>query len=164
MEDKKNLANENEAIETPETIAPEKSEIEIMGEKLAEMNDKYIRCVAELENTRRRSMLDAENAIRNRAISVSKNFLTVMDAIESALSHAPEDAGILAMKAAMDSAFANIGITKIESVGEILNPALHNAIQMIESDKPTNTITTQLQTGYMFGDSVLRPAMVVVAK
>ena len=140
-------------------------EIEKLSAQLAEMNDKYLRAVAELENTRRRSALDAESRARNRAMGVAEKILPVMDAVDAALKHAPDDAGIQSMARALESAFAQIGITKIESVGEPLNPMFHNAIQVVEcADHATNTIVDEMQTGYMFGDTVLRTAMVVVAK
>jgi molecular chaperone GrpE len=70
------------------------------------------------------------------------------------------------MARAMESAFEQIGITKIKSVGEILNPALHNAIQVVTAADGVvpNTVVEEMQAGYMFGDNVLRTAMVVVAK
>ena len=140
-------------------------DIEKLQNQLAEMNDKYLRLAAELENTRRRAALDAESRARNRAMSVADKVLPVMDAIEAALKHNPDDEGIKSMALAMESAFAQIGITKIESIGEQLNPMFHNAIQVIESpDHKTNTIVDEMQTGYMFGDTILRTAMVIVAK
>lgn len=141
--------------------------IEQLNTKIAELNDKYLRVAAELENTRRRASLDIESVSRNRAMDVAKKILPVMDAIQAALTHSPDDEGIKTMEHAMQNAFAQIGIVKIESVGEILNPQFHNAIQMVEKpDKttPTNTIIEEMQSGYMFGDTVLRTAMVVVSK
>lgn len=135
-----------------------------------ELNDKYLRAMADLENTRRRAGLDCENAARARAMSVASHFVPVMDAIDAALTHNPNDAGILAMQGAMNAAFAQIGITRIESVGTILNPQFHNAIQVVDAPADANprpapnTIITELQPGYMFGDSVLRTAMVIVSK
>lgn len=141
--------------------------IEQLNAKVAELNDKYLRTAAELENTRRRSALDVESVSRNRAMSVAEKILPVMDAVQSALNHNPDDEGIKSMARALENAFAQIGITKIESVGQMLNPQFHNAIQMVdkpEEKTPTNTIVKELQTGYMFGDSVLRTAMVIVSK
>lgn len=140
-------------------------DIEKLQNQLAQMNDKYLRMAAELENTRRRAALDAESRARNRAMGVAEKILPVMDAVEAALKHSPDDEGIKSMALALESAFAQIGITKIESIDEQLNPMFHNAIQVIESpDHKTNTIVDEMQTGYMFGDTVLRTAMVVVAK
>ena len=137
-----------------------------MTAQIADLNDKYLRTAAELENTRRRAAIDSESRARARAISVAEQFLPVMDAIDAALKHAPNDQGIQSMARAMESAFENIGIVKIESVGKVLNPMLHNAIQVMPAPANTepNTIIEEMQPGYMFGDSVLRTAMVVVAK
>ena len=93
-----------------------------------------------------------------------------MDAIESAQRHNPDDDGIKSMALAMQGAFAQIGITKIDSVGQKLNPMFHNAIQAVPAPADAdpapepNTIIEEMQPGYMFGDAVLRTAMVVVVK
>ena len=152
--------------EQPETLDVEK-QISELNAKITELNDKYLRVAAELENTRRRATLDIESVSRNRAMGVAEKILPVMDAVTSALKHNPEDDGIKSMERAIENAFAHIGITKIDSVGEMLNPQFHNAIQMVDKPSPetkTNTIVEEMQTGYMFGDTVLRTAMVVVSK
>ncbi len=168
-EDKKEVKIETVSVDDKPEIATDKQTeiIEQLNNKIAELNDKYLRVAAELENTRRRSALDIESVSRNRAMGVAEKILPVMDAVTAALSHTPDDEGIKTMERALQNAFAQIGIVKIESVGEILNPQFHNAIQMV--DKPdektaTNTIVEEMQSGYMFGDTVLRPAMVVVSK
>ena len=172
MEEKKENEVQIESVSIndnkPEKNSDKQTEIiEQLNNKIGELNDKYLRIAAELENTRRRAALDVESVSRNRAMSVAEKILPVMDAVQSALKHSPDDAGIKSMQRALENAFAQIGITKIESVGEKLNPQFHNAIQMV--DKPdakteTNTIVDEMQAGYMFGDSVLRTAMVVVSK
>ena len=168
-ENKKEVKIETVSVDNKSEITQDKQTeiIEQLNNKIAELNDKYLRTAAELENTRRRSALDIESVSRNRAMGVAEKILPVMDAVQSALKHSPDDEGIKTMERALQNAFAQIGIVKIESLGEILNPQFHNAIQMI--DKPdektaTNTIIEELQTGYMFGDTVLRPAMVIVSK
>ena len=137
-----------------------------LTEDLAAANDRILRLAAELENTRRRATLDAESRARTRAMGVAEKLLPVMDAVLVALKHSPEDEGMKSLLRALESSFAQIGIVKIESVGAVMNPMFHNAIQVVpvpEGGKP-NTIVEELQSGYMFGDSVLRTAMVVVAK
>lgn len=147
------------------TTNTEPTEIEKLTAQLAEMNDKYLRLAAELENTRRRSALDAESRARNRAMGIVEKILPVIDAIDAALKHNPDDEGIKSMSMAMESAFEQIGITKIKSIGEQLNPMHHNAIQAIDvPDAKSNTIVDEMQSGYMFGDNILRTAMVIVAK
>ncbi len=168
-EDKKQVEIETVSVdEKPETTDDKQTEIiEQLNNKIGELNDKYLRIAAELENTRRRSALDIESVSRNRAMGVAEKILPVMDAVDAALKHNPDDEGIKTMERALQNAFAQIGIVKINAIGEILNPQFHNAIQMV--DKPddktaTNTIVDEMQAGYMFGDTVLRPAMVVVSK
>lgn len=165
-EEKEVKVEEVSVEDAPVVDAPQQeSDIEKMTAQLAEMNDKYLRMAAELENTRRRAALDAESRARIRSMGVAEKILPVMDAVDAALKHAPDDAGIQSMARALESAFAQIGIVKIESVGQPLNPMFHNAIQVVDGgDVQSNTIVEEMQTGYMFGDSVLRTAMVVVAK
>ncbi len=168
MTDEKQVDIESVSIDDTEQVAeqqPQDTVVEQLQKQLAEMNDKYLRLAAELENTRRRSELDAQSRARNRAISVAEKILPVMDAVDAALKHTPDDAGIKSMALALESAFNQIGITRIESVGKPLNPMHHNAIQVIATpDATSNTVVDEMQAGYMFGDTVLRTAMVVVAK
>lgn len=165
MSEEKQVEVESVSVSDVQQTSQDINEVEQLTKQLSELNDKYLRLAAELENTRRRSALDAESRARNRAMGVAEKILPVMDAIDAAQKHTPDDAGIKSMAKAMESAFAQIGITKIESVGEQLNPMFHNAIQVIEcSDKKSNSIIEEMQPGYMFGDTVLRTAMVIVAK
>lgn len=169
MNDEKEVKVESVSIEdvvgdtAPEsTVVPE---VEKLTAQLAQMNNKYLRLAAELENTRRRAALDAESRARNRAMGVAEKILPVMDAVDAALKHSPDDAGIQSMARALESAFEQIGITKIKSIGETLNPMHHNAIQVIDApDAKSNIIIDEMQSGYMYGDVILRTAMVIVAK
>ena len=137
-----------------------------LQDKIADLTDKYMRTSAVLEKTRRRAARDTESAARTCGMGIAKKFLPVMDACEQAIKHTPDDDGIKSMLLALESAFTQIGIVKIESVGQQLNPQFHNAISVVPSDDkhPSNTIIEEMQTGYMYGDTVLRPAMVVVSK
>lgn len=168
--DEVSISEENTNTKPEQEVEIDNNEIEKLNDQITELTDKYLRLAAELENTRRRATIDIESSARNRAMSVAKKFLPVMDAIEAAQKHSPNDEGIKSMAMAMNDAFTQIGITKIESVGQILNPQFHNAIQVIDAPadanpKPApNTIIEELQPGYMFGDTVMRTAMVIVSK
>jgi molecular chaperone GrpE len=130
---------------------------------LAEMKDKYLRAAAELENMRKRAATDTENAARARAMTVAKEFLALTDAIDKAAELSPDDDGIKILKNASESALLKVGITRIETKGQ-LNPQFHNAISAEKSDAPANSIIREVQAGFMFGDTVLRAAMVIVSK
>lgn len=149
-----------------ESTENETAAVAELTKKLDELNDKYLRMAAELENTRRRAAIDSEARARARAMMVAEKILPVMDAVDAALKHSPDDAGIKSMARALESAFEQIGISKIETVGKPMNPTLHNAIQVapLTEGVAPNTIVEEMQAGYMFGENVLRTAMVVVAK
>lgn len=160
-------AAESAPESVPEPAADETQKIIAdLQTQVADLTDKYMRVAAELENTRRRAARDTESAARNLGMGIAKKFLPVMDACDQALKHTPDDAGIKSLAMALASAFTQIGIVKIESMGQQLNPQFHSAISTAPADeehKP-NTIVNEVQTGYMYGDTVLRPAMVVVSK
>ena len=148
------------------TDAPVNPRIAELETALADVNDKYLRAMAELENTRRRAAIDMESRARIRAMSVVEKILPVADAVDAALKHNPEDAGMKSLALALSSVFESIGIARMETLGKPLDPTKHNAIQVVQAPKDTtpNTIVEEMQPGYMFGDNVLRTAMVIVAK
>ena len=155
--------------ENTQDKAPESETDKLVGElqdKVADLTDKYMRTAAELENTRRRSQRDIESAARTCGMGIAKKFLPVMDALNVALKQSPDDDGIKSLALSLESAFAQIGIVKIESVGQQLNPQFHSAISVVPADDKhaPNIIVEEMQTGYMYGDTVLRPAMVIVSK
>ena len=160
MPENKNINEKPEIKDKADDIRHKPS----INDELADMRDKYLRTLAELENTRKRAGNDAENAARARAMSVAEQFMPLIDAIDKAAEHTPNDEGIITLKKAADNTLVKIGITRIETTGQILNPQFHNAISTEESDLPANTITREMQSGFMFGDTVLRAAMVMVSK
>lgn len=152
------------SINPANDVAPDVTIAELQNQ-VAELNDKYLRAAAEVENMRRRCELDAQNMARARAGRVAENFLPLIDAIDAGLKHAPDDAGILAMNSAANAALEKSGIVRIKTIGEPLNPMHHNAVSTVDANGvEPNIITDELQSGFMFGDNVLRTAMVIVAK
>lgn len=161
MDENKEILENNDKLAETEQCDSSNFEREIV-----ELNDKYLRAMAELENTRRRAAIDIESVARSRAMSIAEQFLPLIDAIDAAVKLSPEDQGIKTLAKAAENTLVKLGIVKIETVGQKLNPVFHNAIQMVEPETPDKSglVATELQTGYMFGDAVLRSAMVVVAK
>jgi len=64
----------------------------------------------------------------------------------------------------LSSVFEKFNIKEINPVGEKLDPHKHQAISMVDSDQPANTVVSVMQKGYALNDRVLRPALVLVAK
>ena len=141
-------------VDTPQ----QESDVEKLTAQLAEMNDKYLRMAAELENTRRRAALDAESRARTRSMGVAEKILPVMDAVDAALKHAPDDAGIQSMARALESAFAQIGIV-IAAVGR------HRSAAVVELAGHIACAHTEVGAGlgrYGFGRLLLGIVIYVV--
>lgn len=143
-----------------------------------ELKDRLLRSAAEMENLRRRTTRDVQDArsyaIANFArdmLSVSDNLRRALDAI-SAEARASGDAGFKTLiegvditERAMLSALGRHGVQKLEPEGERFDPNFHQAMfEVPNPDVPANTVVQVVQAGYSIGDRVLRPAMVGVAK
>ncbi|MCL2629240.1 MAG: nucleotide exchange factor GrpE [Alphaproteobacteria bacterium] len=131
--------------------------------ELDALQDKYLRSVAETENIKRRSKIDSENAARIKMINLAENILPVVDASLSALKHNPNDEGIKMILNAAIAALEKSGIRQIKSVGEKLNPILHQAISTAQSDTDSGIIIEEIQTGFELDGQPLRHAMVIVS-
>jgi molecular chaperone GrpE len=136
--------------------------------------DRYLRAAADLENTRKRTKRELEDARFETKTKVMKEMLPVVDNLERAIEHAGSTAGDPAAKAIVEgvqlvlrqfqTAFERLEISAIEAQGQPFDPNLHEAISQQESDQPAGTVVQVLQRGYRSGDRLLRPALVVVAK
>jgi len=99
----------------------------------------------------------------------ANELLAVKDSLEAAL--AAESPSVENLKDGVEltlkqlvSAFGKFNLNDINPMGEKFDPHQHQAIQMIESEQPANTVVTVLQKGYRLHDRTLRPALVMVAK
>ena len=162
-------AGEN-AAETPAAAA---DELEAIVEKAAKA-DEYLalaqRKQAEFENFRKRAARDAAVAQERGAVKLAMAMLPAVDNLERALEHAPEDdehgfvAGIRHVHSDLVAALEKSGIERFSPEGEPFDPAFHEAVaqQPIEG-QATGTVVEVFQRGYRVGETVVRPARVVVA-
>ncbi len=162
-----------DAGEETEEAAPEKDP---RDEKIEELNDKYMRLMAEFENFRKRSDKEKEQMFETGAKSVIEKVLPVIDNFERALdmvgpekeSEADADPFMDGMrkvyKQLMDE-LDKIGVKPIEAVGQEFNPEFHNAVMQVDSEEfDSGMVAQEMQKGYMYNDSVVRHSMVGVAK
>ncbi len=131
--------------------------------------DKYVRAVADLENHRRRSKRDLEDAKADARTRVLKEMLPVVDNLERAVAHGNDEgdavlAGVRLVLRQFTTALERCEVTPVNAEGQAFDPNLHEAIGQQESDAAPGTIVSVLQKGYRLADRLLRPAMVVVAK
>lgn len=135
----------------------------------AEHHDAWLRAKAETENMRRRAAEDVDKARRFAVENFAGELLAVKDSLEAAL--AAESPSIENMKNGVEltlkqlaAVFAKFSLVDVDPLGDKFDPHLHQAIQVVDSDQPANTVVTVLQKGYRLHDRTLRPALVMVAR
>lgn len=149
----------------PKTAKNQPSERET--ELLADLQ----RVQAEFINYKRRADEERIRAVQSGKEQAAIALLPILDNIERAIAHEPADIkdhawvkGIGAVAKQLEGQLEVIGLKKIGVVGEPFDPAVHEAVAMDDGEGEHEVITAVLQTGYAFGDGVLRPAMVKVAR
>ena len=144
----------------------------------AELKDKLLRTLADMENLRRRTEREVGDARTYGVTSFARDMLTVADNLRRALDSLPADARASAdpqVKALIDGVelterdflktLEKHGVKKREPVGEKFNPNFDQAMFEIPDDsKPGGTVIQVVQAGYVIGERVLRPSMVGVSK
>lgn len=131
------------------------------------------RAMAEVENMRRRTTRDVENAHKYATEKFITELLPIIDSLEQALEAAGEgDDQLKAMREGIElthkmflSALEKFSVSTIDPVGETFDPNLHEAMSMQDAEgAESNTVLVVFQKGYQLHDRVIRPARVVVAK
>jgi len=131
---------------------------------------------AETQNVRRRLEQEKQSAAAYASTAFARDMLSVKDNLERALAAIPEElrgdermkgliAGIEATGRELSNVFQRHGITRIEAMGQPLDPNKHQAMLEVPSaEAEAGTIVQEMQPGYMIKDRLLRPALVGVAK
>ncbi|MCM1119373.1 MAG: nucleotide exchange factor GrpE [bacterium] len=139
-------------------------------EKIAELEDRVKRQLAEFENFRNRSEKEKQAMFEVGAKSVIEKILPVIDNFERGLATVPEEQqgdafveGMNKIYRQMMTELENIGVKPIEAVGCEFDPNLHNAVMQVENEElESGTVAQELQRGYTYRDSVVRHSMVSV--
>lgn len=162
---------EVEAPAQQDPMAELKAKLEAAEKDAKDNKDRWLRAAADLENTRKRTKREIEDAKIDSKFKVLKEMLPVVDNLERAIEHAgggaeknPIVEGVQLVLRQFTTAFERLEVTAIDAMGQPFDPNLHEAISQQESDQPPGTIIQVLQRGYRAGDRLLRPALVVVAK
>lgn len=140
--------------------------------KADEHYEQLVRARAELENLRKRTDRDLENAHRYALEKFVNELLPVRDSMEMGLEAATEQGadpaklheGMELTLKMLTSAMEKFGVEEVDPAGEKFNPELHQAMSMQEApEKAPNTVLTVVQKGYRLNDRLVRPAMVIVS-
>lgn len=147
-------------------------EIESLKQQVVESLDKAMRAQAEMDNLRKRTAREIENAHKYGLDRFLKELLPVIDSMELGISVSDNAGDVASLREGMDltlKIFLDVlnksGVEVIDPQGEKFNPELHEAVsvQAAESGQ-SGTVTAVMQKGYSLNGRLVRPAMVVVAQ
>jgi molecular chaperone GrpE len=172
-----------ELVPSDEEEAAPRSDEEVLQEEMAlleqqlqQMRDRYVRAVADLDNTRKRARQAIAEARQQGIDGVLLDLLALVDNFERALeSVSPDKDAPTETKAIHDGidliyrqfmgSLERRGVKPIEALGEQFDPSLHEAVAKVPAgdDEEEGTVVLEVQKGYVRGDHVLRPSRVGVA-
>ena len=167
-----NNATEQENIELTEEEKLQK-ELNEANEKIATLEDKYLRQVAEFDNYRKRTIKEKAELIKNGGERAIESILPVLDDFERALANMAKDESAAEIMTGVEliyNKFTGIlkqnGLQKIETEGADFNTDFHEAIAIIPAPNETlkGKVLDCVQAGYTLNDKVIRHAKVAVGE
>ncbi|MFB9679202.1 nucleotide exchange factor GrpE [Streptosporangium vulgare] len=141
-----------------------------LQELVADLQDRWRRALADLDNLRKRVSRDAERTRSEERTRAAGEWLPVLDNLDRALEHAETDPGSIVdgMRAIRDQAqevLSRLGYARRDDTGAVFDPARHEAVGVLAREGvPDGTVLQVLRPAYGDGEQQLRPALVVVAK
>lgn len=160
------------ALTDAERIAALQARIQELEGEHKDTYDRLLRATADLDNFRKRSRREVQDARVDARASALREILPVVDNLERALQHAETSAepggvidGVKLVLRQFAQALERCEVTPIEADGLAFDPNVHEAISQVETaDQDPGTVVHVMQRGYRIGQRLLRPSMVVVAK
>lgn len=171
-ESKKVNEKKTESKETPKKD-PAQEEIKKLKSEKDELEDKFLRSQAEIQNMNSRHKKEVAGILKYDGQKLATEILPVLDNLERALQVEVDDdsgkqlkKGIEMVQQHMIKALTDSHVVAIDNAGEKFDPTDSQAVQTVPADKDheKDTVVQVLQKGYKLEDRVLRPAMVVVAQ
>ena len=156
----------------PPAVAPEKDPLEEARADAKKFREQLLRTAADLDNYRKRSRREVDDAFKKGSEDLLRTMLPVFDNLERAVQHAEQAAdakaiaeGVRMVLKQFGDTLGRIGIQRVPGVGEPFDPMVHEAVQQVETtEAKPGTVIAEVQPGYKMGDRLIRAAMVVVAK
>ena len=172
-----NKKDTEKAEEVQKDTLDKKTEVTV-EQKLKETEEKLLRSLAEIENQRRRFEKEIKDAFEFGSFNFAKESLAILDNLDRAKIAIQNDEvlksnkdldkflnNITIIEKDLISIFEKNRIVKIEAKGKKFDPNLHQAMTEIDDEKSDEgTVVQVIQSGYMMGERLLRPALVGVAK
>lgn len=167
-----NSLNEEVEVEIGEQTLEDNniSKINELEKLLAEQKDKYLRTMAEFDNYRKRTVQEKSDWIKLSNEKLALSICDVLDNFERAIAQLPEQQkednyikGILLIEQQLRKVLEKEGIYKIDALGTEFDPACHEALVKISSEKNENIIVAIIQNGYKMHNKIIRPVRVAVS-
>lgn len=160
--------SEGETQETATEPVEETKAADEAQKKYEELNDRYLRTLAEYDNYRKRTIKERESLYPDAKATVVATILPVLDNLKRAIDAEEECGafyeGVVMVLKQLEEALTALGVEKIPSVGNPFDPMRHNAVMHVDDEsKGENMVVEEFQTGYQIGDRVIRHSMVKVA-
>lgn len=154
-----------------EPVADE-SEVESLKEEIAQLNDKYLRLVAEFDNFKRRNARERMELIQTAGKDVITDMLDVLDDSERAQKQMETAGDLNQIKEGIQLVFNKLrntlvakGLKPMDVLNKDFNPDFHEAITEIDAGKDMKgKVVAEIQKGYLLNDKIIRYAKVVVGK
>jgi molecular chaperone GrpE len=158
-------------VETAENLQPADETARLRAE-LDAAKDRELRCLAEMDNIRKRAQRDADQRLRYANLALVDELLPVLDNVRRAIEAADKNAdaaalldGFKLVEQQLVETLARHGCKKIEALGAAFDPNVHHAVmQQPSAEHPENTVLAVVQEGYQLHDRVVRPSRVIVSK
>jgi molecular chaperone GrpE len=160
------------AGEAEGSAAPPADPLEAAKAEAQKNRDQLLRVAADFDNYKKRSRRELGDAVKVGREDLLRDLLPVFDNLERASSHAGTATDVKALAEGISmvqrqflDVLGKLGAERVATVGEPFDPAVHEAVQHLETDEfAPGVVAVELQAGYRMGGRVLRPALVVVAK
>jgi molecular chaperone GrpE len=153
----------------PSAVADLETELDRLRSERATYLDRLARLQAEFDNYRKRNAREQQEFREYALADALKQFLPMLDSLDRAIKTENADAadfrsGIELIDRQFHDVLSKLSVEPIEAAGQVFDPNLHQAVQMVETDEVAdNHVVDEMQRGYRLRDRLLRPAMVRVA-
>ena len=159
-------------VNADQDIETLKRKLEEKEKEAKENHDRFLRAAADLENYKKRAAREKEDYLKFSNEDLIKAILPVIDNLERAVNHSEKAVDLQSLVEGVKLTIQQLlqslnkfGLSSVESVGKPFDPALHEAMMVVETDQQEpNQVVEEFHKGYLLHDRLIRPAGVSVSK
>lgn len=160
----RNEQSEENSADVVDSTRPEGGEE--LRQRYDELNERYLRLAADFENYQKRTARDLDTRVRYAIEKFAVELLEVADNFDRALKEEGDSSGegLEQIRKLFGAVLERHGISPIETVGKRFDPAEHEALVSMPSERPEGEVIDEICRGYRMHERVIRCAKVAVAK